>query len=172
MSFSEFYWVSLSFSSVFWVFRSFFSSFSYFFSSFLPVFLTLLPVFLSFSSLFLSFFCVSFEDPLYPPSSSLWYRNIPHFCYSVIRLKAIGVGVAGVVWGGRKNDGTAAMRDKKPGRAAIGIWLLPQRALSPKRSVVDRSLIRLNFAKRKMELSTGFRRSASRVKGTFLETNK
>lgn len=54
------------------------------------------------------------------------------------------------------------MKGKEPGRGAIGIWQLSRRVLSPNRLFVDRSLIRLNLAKRKMELSRGGRRSAKR----------
>ena len=45
------------------------------------------------------------------------------------------------------------MGEEEPGRGAIGIWQLPQKALSPKRPFVNRSFIRSNSAKGKMELA-------------------
>ena len=54
------------------------------------------------------------------------------------------------------------MKGKESGRGAIGIWQLSGGVLSSYRLFVDRPLIRLNLAKRKMELSRGGRRSAKR----------
>ena len=64
------------------------------------------------------------------------------------------------------------MKGKEPGRGAIGIWQLSRRALSPNRLFVDRSLIHLSLAKRKMELSRGGRRSAKRRLGPFFVTGE
>ena len=107
LSFTEFF---VSFFEFFVLFLEFFVSFTEIFVSFTEFFASFLSVFLFFVYFF-CFFGVSFEDPLYP------------LCYSVT------CQVAGVVSGGRKNDGTAGMRGKKPGRVAIGIWQLPWRAL-------------------------------------------
>ena len=44
------------------------------------------------------------------------------FSELLTRLKAVGVGMAGLGWEGEKNYGTAGMRAKELERGVIGIW--------------------------------------------------